>query len=119
MSNRIVIYAPSNLGYKKITSRTIEEGTVLPKNYFYTEEEAVNEYDRRKKECEEERKHFENSFLFEAKEAEEKINQVLKNTGFDLDFCYDGDSQGIHSEKLYISKTIAGKYHHYFEYELK
>jgi len=106
--DRIYVYRPSSNTTVKYLSRVKLISEDMPKGYYSTKEEAINEQLMRDQLMKDKRNQF--SSLAETKldNIENAIMKALNDNDGDMWFHYDGDSQGINGESIIISTTIEG-----------
>lgn len=109
MDNRIVVYYDRlELWGGKIKTRMLEPDKDLPKNCFYTEDEARESYNKKltiaKADFEKHKP------IADAKldKLESDIKSLLASSGCDLYFTYEGDTHGIYDDRMEISTAVNG-----------
>ena len=109
MGNRIVVYYDRlDLWNGKIKTKMLEIDKELPKNCFYTEDEARDSYNKKLaiiKADYEKHKPIANAKL---DKLESDIKALLDSSDCDLYFTYEGDAHGIYDDRMEISATING-----------
>lgn len=107
MDNRIVVYYDRlDLWNGKIKTRMLELDKELPKNCFYTEDEARESYNKKLAIIKADYNKHKPLALAKLDKLENDIKQLLKDSNCALYFTYEGDSHGIYSESLEISVSI-------------
>lgn len=109
MNMRITVYYDTmDLWGNRLRTRTLEVGKELPKNCYYSEEEALTSYNEKlsiKKADYEKNRPL---ALAKLNKLEMDIKALLTSSDCELYYTYEGDSHGISSERMEISTTLNG-----------
>ena len=109
MGNRIVVYYDRlDLWSGKIKTRMLEPDKELPKNCFYTEDEARESYNKKLAAIKADYEKHKPIAYAKLNKLASDIKALLDSSDCDLYFTCEGDTHSIHSERMEISTTING-----------
>lgn len=114
MDNRIEVYYDSlDLWGNKLRTRMLEPDKELPKNCFYTENEARESLNKKLAILKADRE--ENLPIANEKldKLETDIKALINDSGCELYYTYEGESHGTYNERMEISTVING--HTYYK----